>query len=187
MKRSRQEPENKDAKQVWLIDLDNTVVDTDGALCRLFPEAAKAIQERTEFEYAAWIEKLTRPAMEKKGFFQSLEPLPGAVETILELCKRGIHIVFVSSPLRNAPYCEQEKRAWIEKAFGSQLARTAMLVKDKSMVKGRYLFDDKPDQGNDGLFTPEWELIHYERPYNRSCDRRFVVEWNIKNLEKFIE
>jgi 5'-nucleotidase len=53
----------------------------------------------------------------------------------------------------------------VEEHLGSDFTKRIILTRDKSLVRGDVLVDDKPEIR--GLATPNWQHILYDQPYNR--------------------
>jgi 5'-nucleotidase len=57
-----------------------------------------------------------------------------------------------------------------------------IIIRDKTLVKGDFLIDDKPEvKGNQ---QPEWEYILYSQPYNQGGTSRRRMTWD--NWEEVI-
>uniref|UniRef100_A0A8C5RE55 5',3'-nucleotidase, mitochondrial n=1 Tax=Laticauda laticaudata TaxID=8630 RepID=A0A8C5RE55_LATLA len=83
---------------------------------------------------------------ESKNFFMELNPLPGAVEALKEMAELEATEVFIcTSPIKKYRYCPYEKFAWIEKHFGHEFLEHVILTRDKTIVSGHVLIDDRPD------------------------------------------
>ena len=75
---------------------------------------------------------------EEEGWFLSLKPVPGAIETFQYLKKRDdIEVFICSSPCTNYKYCVTEKYQWVEKHLGKDAIGCLMLTKDKTIVNVR--------------------------------------------------
>lgn len=107
-----------------------------------------------------------------KGFFESLDPIEGAIEAIQEMKALKVQIAFCTAPLSQYEHCVLEKYKWIEKHFDFDWTKRIIMTKDKTIVKGDYLIDDRPNIK--GLFQPEWKHLLFERIFNQ----------HIKNVEK---
>ncbi|XP_025025907.1 5'(3')-deoxyribonucleotidase, mitochondrial isoform X1 [Python bivittatus] len=89
---------------------------------------------------------------ESKNFFMELDPLPGAVEALKQMAELEATDVFIcTSPIRKYRYCPYEKLAWIEKHFGQEFLEHVVLTRDKTIVSGHVLIDDRPDIELNGL------------------------------------
>jgi hypothetical protein len=49
---------------------------------------------------------------------------------------------------------------------GFRVHQAVILTRDKTLVRGDVLVDDKPEIG--GLATPHWRHLLYDQPYNRN-------------------
>lgn len=58
-----------------------------------------------------------------------------------------------------------EKYLWVEKHLGREATNRLILTKDKTLVRGDILIDDKPHIA--GAMRPQWKHIVYDAPYNR--------------------
>jgi len=114
-----------------------------------------------------------RATLDKPGLYARLEPIPGNIEALLEMSDRGIDVIIASSPWRANPTCVDDKLDALDKYMGPGWSGRAIFTKDKTRVRGTYLFDDKPDVV--GGLDPEWEHIHYTQPHNATrTDRRRI-------------
>lgn len=110
------------------------------------------------------------------GFFRNLELIEGAKEAIENLKDRkDIDLYILSSPSYKNPLSYSEKREWIEREFGIDLAKNLILSTNKGLNKGDFLIDDNIE-GN-GQENFEGEVIQF------GCDE--CINWNetIKYLD----
>ncbi len=127
-----------------MIDLDGTMFDFDSAF--------KLIAE------SVWIE-----GQEKKvpiGFFENLEPIKDAIESIIQLSE-PFNIYFLSTPQWSNPYSWMEKRVSLEKHLGELAFKKLILSHDKGLVKGDFLIDDRIQEFHNGVHVFEGEHIHF--------------------------
>uniref|UniRef100_A0A8C6XWD4 5',3'-nucleotidase, mitochondrial n=1 Tax=Naja naja TaxID=35670 RepID=A0A8C6XWD4_NAJNA len=85
--------------------------------------------------------------------------------------------VFIcTSPIKKYRYCPYEKFAWIEKHFGHKFLEHVILTRDKTIVSGHVLIDDRPDIIGVER-TPTWEHVLFTACHNKhlqlpaSCHR----------------
>jgi 5'(3')-deoxyribonucleotidase len=83
------------------------------------------------------------------GFFASLEPIDGAVETYMWL-HENFDTWILTRPSYMNPHCYTDKRLWVEKHLGLDVCQKLIICPDKSLVKGQYLIDDMPWPGFEG-------------------------------------
>lgn len=110
-------------------------------------------------------ETVLRGIMNESGFFLSIKPINGAIEALKEMKKEGHTVFIVTSPLSNNDHCVPEKYKWVENHLGKEWTRNLIITKDKTVVSGDYLIDDKPSVI--GVSKPSWEHIYFDHSYNR--------------------
>lgn len=162
-------------QNVVLIDMDNTLVNWDKEFARRWAEQrpdddADMIKDRQHFELEQNFNKELMPVaveiMSQAGFYAALEPQPGAIGAVREMSDAGLHVLFCTAPM---PFqyetCVAEKYAWVRQWLGEEFLPRMIITRDKTVVKGRVLIDDKPAvKGR--CDEPEWEHIVFEQPYN---------------------
>lgn len=113
----------------------------------------------------------------KKNFFLDFEPISGAIANVKEIIKDDrFEVFFCSSPATFYKYCVSEKYQWIEKYFGFEMTKRVILTKDKTLIGGDYLIDDKPDIV--GLLKPTWEHIYFTQNYNKHKEGKRINKWS---------
>ncbi|WAQ96148.1 NT5M-like protein [Mya arenaria] len=74
----------------------------------------------------------------------------------------GVDVFICTSPVKAYKHCLKEKYQWVEKHMGKQWLDRILLVKDKTMVNGHLLIDDRP-----GLNPyPSWDHILFTQSHN---------------------
>jgi 5'-nucleotidase len=132
-------------QKIIMVDLDGVVADYEKAR-----------------KYTTWEQR------NEKGFFENLDPLPGAIEAVNTLAKHHDVWFLSTAPWTNV-YSWTEKRIWVEKHLGELAFKKLMLSHDKSKVIGNYLIDDNLHNGASG-FTgyhihfgsvkfPDWDTV----------------------------
>lgn len=124
---------------------------------------------------AAVVETFTQP-----GFFRDLPPITGAVEALRSMLALGHEVAICTSPLLEYQHCVAEKYAWVEHHLGADFIPRIVLTRDKTLVHGDVLIDDKPVI--DGLRRPDWRHLIYDQPYNRTATgpRLTWADWREK-------
>lgn len=79
-------------------------------------------------------------------FFQDLEPIDGAIESVKKLFEI-YDVYFLSSPMWWVPESFTGKRIWIEKHFGELAVKKLILTHRKDLNIGHYLVDDRLKNG----------------------------------------
>jgi 5'-nucleotidase len=80
-----------------------------------------------------------------------------------------------SSPLSQFENCVAEKYLWVERHLGREATNRLILTKDKTLVHGDLLIDDKP--AIEGAMKPRWKHILFDAPYNREVADRPRITW----------
>lgn len=109
------------------------------------------------------------------GFYRSLPPTPGCVEAIREMGELGLDVRICTAPLTRYENCVLEKYEWVERHLGREFTKRMIVTKDKTLVRGAYLIDDRP--AVEGSLKPEWEHILFDCPYNRQVPRKRRLSW----------
>uniref|UniRef100_A0A8C7J363 5',3'-nucleotidase, mitochondrial n=1 Tax=Oncorhynchus kisutch TaxID=8019 RepID=A0A8C7J363_ONCKI len=141
-----------------LVDMDGVIADFEGGFLKKYRarypnEPYITLEDRRGFWVSSQYGNLRSDLCEKaisiwesKDFFIELEPLPGGVQAVKEMAKMENTDVFIcTSPIKHYIHCPGEKYAWIEKHLGYDFLDQIILTRDKTVVTGDVLIDDKPD------------------------------------------
>ncbi len=126
-------------------------VDMDGVVFDFMTPYKKAVFEGTR-----------RYPQSKIGFFRDLEPIEGAIPTILALDMMGYDVWFLTRPSVKNLHCYTEKAESIQKHFGEAWVRKLIISTDKSLLKGDYLIDDTTN-ANQLMFEGHFIRFHQEK------------------------
>lgn len=169
----------------FLIDMDGVIADWGhayGESLEGFGDAAADIPrhadqrtfdlnaDRTERE-----KEIIAQVMVEPGFYQRLRPIPGAKEALKAAVKAGHDVRIVTSPWVSNPTCASDKLNWIVKHYGSQWGARVIITSDKTLVRGDFLVDDKPEVT--GSMEPEWTHVYFDQPYNQGTDKPRIHMW----------
>ena len=80
-----------------------------------------------------------------------------------------------TAPVNEYRYCVGEKIAWVEKHLGADWAKRVILTKDKTLVRGDILIDDKSHIT--GSLKPMWTHRIYDAPHNRHINAPQRIVW----------
>ncbi|TCJ14925.1 5'-3'-deoxyribonucleotidase [Parasulfuritortus cantonensis] len=113
-----------------------------------------------------------------QGFYRDLPVISGAIEAIQALLEFGHDVRICTSPLNQYRFCLPEKYEWVERNLGPDFVHRMIVTKDKTVILGDVLVDDKPSVT--GTRTPAWQHVIFDQPYNRQADgpRMTWENWN---------
>ena len=124
-----------DIKEVLYIDMDNVIVD--------FPSGIKQLDAATLKEYEGNYDEVP-------GIFATMEPMPGAIAAVKELCRHFDVFVLSTAPWLN-PSAWTDKLLWIQKYFGKEegtcLYKRLILSHHKDLNAGHWIIDDRLHNG----------------------------------------
>ena len=129
------------------------------------------ILEQYPKEFAKRIHKI----IHAPNFFLKLEPIEGGVEALHEMERLGIETVICFSPLLSYENSVLQKYQWVDRHLGREWTSRLILTRDKTIVLGDILIDDRPEVT--GAETPAWEHVLYDQPYNRKVKGRRRLTW----------
>lgn len=115
--------------------------------------------------YGPDILRITR----SRGFYLSLPTMPGAQEALEDIeknCREFIEPFICTAPeleFENL-MCHSEKVQYLKEHFSDFWVKRTIITKDKTVVRGDGLIDDKPVIT--GAMKPTWGQITYKQPYN---------------------
>jgi 5'-nucleotidase len=126
-------------------------------------------------DYPPELRPLAEALYTAPGFIRNLAPVPGAIEAVRELLQLGMDVRICSSPLRQYENCVAEKYLWVERHLGRAATERLILTRDKTLVHGDILVDDRPSI--EGAVRPAWRHIVYDAPYNRQVMDKPRMTW----------
>ena len=171
--------------RVWLIDQDGVLADFDGEVRRRcleqFPQMPLIPQENHAHFYFSenysepW-RSLINTIYTQPGFILALPPIPGGLEAVRALTEigEGETVCICTSPFGQYQTCG-EKFEWIKRYLGPEFIVKTVLAKDKNLVRGDFLIDDRPEITGD--LAPMWEHIIFDQPYNRHIVGKRRLTW----------
>ena len=115
----------------------------------------------------------------EKGFFRSLDPVPGAVAGFRSLMEAGHDVIVATAVVKTADNCYDDKRAWMRDHFPDWSLKNLIAVSRKGMLRGDILIDDGEHNIKD--WTEEGPVngaILFDAPWNRDVpsvvNRKYV-------------
>lgn len=118
----------------------------------------------------------------EEGFFENLPVIEGSIEGLNKLKDLGHEVYICTSPLKYYENCVKEKYSWVEKNFGYDWTQRLILTRDKTVIKGDILIDDKPEIA--GAYTPVWEHIIFDQTYNKNIKDKRRMTWKMTDQVK---
>lgn len=110
----------------------------------------------------------------EKFFFLNLQPIKGALSVLDQMEDEGFE-VFICAGYNVDHNNVTGKTNWINAYFGKKWARRVILSKDKTLIHGDILIDDRPVIT--GARTPSFIHVLYDQPYNRKEDKWRITNW----------
>jgi 5'-nucleotidase len=176
---------------IILIDMDDVLADFDGGFLTKWRERYPdkyfvPLDERKEFYMRDEYPEELLPAMTElfteKGFVASLPEIEGGADAAKTIKEMGHDVFICTSPMRQYANCVAEKYQWVEKHLGFDWTTKIILSRDKTLIKGDILIDDKPEVT--GVCKPSWEHVIYDKSYNRNIVNGKRITW--KNWEEVL-
>lgn len=107
------------------------------------------------------------------GFFRNLPVVNGAQKAVLAMIEAGFDVFVCTAPHLRNEGCASEKLLWIAELFPA-LTNKVVITRDKTLVRGNILIDDKPDIV--GVMTPCWEHVMFATPGNNHARKGLVLQ-----------
>lgn len=136
-------------KSILLIDMDGVICDYNKTMVRKLNK--KFCLNLTPNDFDKWKRTETNNKMHidmkhSDGFYLDMEPVESAIDTIKRRWDK-YDIFFTSSPSSGSKTCHSDKHLWLVKHFGTKIAKRLILTKDKTIVYGDTLIDDRLQPG----------------------------------------
>lgn len=168
-----------------LIDMDVPIADFEGHLLARWrlarPDAPFVpLANRKEFythhDYPEEYRDAVAALRHEPGFFENMPPTAGAIEAIRGMADAGLSVWICTAPLSKHATCAQEKFAFTTRHLGIEWNDRVIIAKDKTLVRGDILIDDKPSVT--GTMTPVWEHVLFDSPPNRHVTGKRRINWS---------
>jgi len=169
-----------------LVDMDGVLADFEKGFLdewkREHPDLPYVpIRDRRTFyhmdQYPAEHKDLIYEIVDRPYFYGNLEPIRGGREALEEMRGLGWDVRICTSPsISNYEGCVPGKFMWVHKYLGKDWLHRLVLTKDKTIVDGDVLIDDK--SRIDGIVArPSWEHVLYDQPHNRWLKMTKRLTW----------
>lgn len=178
---------------IILIDLDGPLADLEGEFLKRWKEKFPdeffiPFDQRKNFflndDYPEHLRKKAADILEASGFFVELPPVSGGLDAVKKMAALGHKVFLCTSDIYMNKTGLADKRKWVEKYLGHDLAKGMIFTRDKTLVRGNYLIDDKPEIT--GILTPEWKHIIFDQPFNKNTAHKSRIKTDWSNWEDII-
>lgn len=170
-----------------LVDQDGVLADFEQAFYQAWQRSpmqqdfpAIAPEHRRHFyprdDYPTQYAQATRDIIASKGFFRNLRPIEGAINGMKAMQEAGHEVVICTAPINEYQHCVPEKYEWVEEHLGMEWTRRMIVTKDKTLVYGDVLIDDRPEIH--GHRVPQWQHVLFDQAYNRHITTTPRLTWN---------
>lgn len=171
---------------ILLVDLDGTIAhfdkEFDRQLNHHYEHLTGIPRSHEQVSFNLWEgrtpeeQEAIRHVMNLPGFYRHLEPMAGGVEAVQEMHDDGHEVHFLTAPWNTNPTCLQDKSDWIADHFGEEYRDKLIFAKDKTLVTGDILFDDKHPIPKKERAT--WVQVFVHQKYNESADGYRIHDWS---------
>lgn len=184
------------------MDMDGVFADFVTAYYQLLeekhPEAVASYPKPDELDTFYVDESVTDPTIDAKAIddeivddpriFAIIPPFEGAIKGMNRLrhlaALRGVEVFICTAPHRSNLACYSAKAKWINDYLGFDWLSNLHITRDKTMIAGTLLVDDKPDPL--GSHRPTWTHVLMDRSYNRKLDKPRLTGWDDESLNWLI-
>ena len=101
------------------------------------------------------------------GFFEDLDPVPGAIEAVNKMRAHGYDVVFATSIPEVAVHSYTGKRRWLRKHFPHMSMKDMIAVSRKELIDGDILIDDGAHNIEDWVKARKEGAVIFDAPWNR--------------------
>lgn len=121
--------------------------------------------------------------------FRSAPPFAGALEgmnLLRAMClERNADVHICTAPhITNLP-CYTQKAEWVAKHLDQDWVNRLIITRDKTLVRGHVLVDDKPEPL--GKHKPMWDHVLFTRSYNVDLPKLRIDDWSEQSCKLLVE
>jgi 5'-nucleotidase len=173
-----------------LVDMDGVLADFDKRLAEVwkqkYPEdPTEKLLDREIFDipdmqdFVPDAEAKLKSIYLKEGFYGSLEPIANGLGFIAlkQMVSLGNEVYILTSAGSKAMYAPTEKFIWVRDNMGPEWVSKIIVSKDKHIIDGDILIDDKPNPNGEEKGA-NWEHVIYDQPFNRHVTNKRRITWH---------
>ena len=109
--------------------------------------------------------KRVRMQLDSVGWFEHLNPVPGALDGINRLAEvPGVEVFICTKPSRTNRTCHSEKAQWVSTFLGKDWESRLIITPNKGMIRGAVLLDDGPKK--EWFDYAEWTPVIFPMSWN---------------------
>lgn len=112
--------------------------------------------------------------MANENFLLNLDPIEGTSDLLNET-EQAAFEVFICGSYNIDHNNIKAKIAWVKKHFGEKWAKRVILARDKTLIIGDILIDDRPTIP--GILIPSFIHVLFDQPYNRNENKPRIKHW----------
>jgi len=176
------------SNKIILVDMDGVIADIEQGFLDCWraqhpKEQYVPLEKRNGFyleqqykQLSPEYEQLALDIFSQEGFYRSLRIIPGSLEALEEMRKLELNPFICTSPFSTSRTCVQEKHDWIQDYLGNEWLKRLIIARDKTLICGDKLIDDKPEIT--GAMTPSWEHLLFDACHNKDVTNKTRINWN---------
>ena len=172
-------------KPIMLVDMDGPLADFERALYEAMPEDLGIAPEKRHTHFRAQEQyreehgddaaDLVVQRIAGLHFYRTFPMVEGAKDGLYALEDAGWDVWICTTPSRVNVDSASDKIRWVRKNLGTFWQARLIITRDKTMVRGDVLWDDKPHI--EGRMSPSWVHWIYDAPYNSHVATPHRANW----------
>lgn len=159
---------------IFLIDMDGVIADFEQGFLyewwnkypgRFYIPAVERITFYLEDQYPENCHEDIEKVISSERFFADLPPIEGGIAALNRLVAEGHEVRICTAPYHKAMHnCVNGKVEWVERYLGTEWLKCTIVSRDKTLVRGDVLVDDKPNIT--GAMDRPWKHILFKDTRN---------------------